>query len=155
MNRRRVMIGAGLVALAGLSAFAAPSLFTRRYDEGKVTLRSRILDYNAVIKRMEPFPDSEKIDADITTLMGEYFRIGMSYDECVKILEENDLKVDEKYTNERDYRFPQKKIYFSPSIVSIVKLSAWNLVSFEYRLGLGFHNSELDEISASRVGTGP
>jgi hypothetical protein len=155
MNRRRVIIGAGLVAFAGLSAFAAPGFFTSRYDEGKVTLRSRILDYNDVIKKMEPFPDSEKIDADITALMGEYFRIGMSYDECMKILEENDLSVDEKYQKNPDV-LPESPIYFYESTVSVIDLQTWiPLFSFSYRIILRFNNKMLDDFEAARVGTGP
>ena len=150
------MVGAGLVALAGAGALAAPGFFTRSRNEGKVTLRSRILEYEDRLKTLDPFPRTESIEADIIAMMGEYFHIGMSYDECIKLLEENDLKVDERYTDERDYRFPKQKIYFSPAIVSVIKLPTINpLVSFQYRLGFGFHKSKLDEFSASRVGTGP
>lgn len=156
MNRRRVMVGAGLVALLGFNALAGPRLYRRIRNGGKVTLRSRVLDYEDAIRRMEPFPSAESIAVDIKALMAEYFSIGVHYDDCIKILKDNNLKINEKYTNERDYRFSDKKIYFNPSIVSIINISTLSFfVTFEYRLGLGFHNSKLDEISASRVGTGP
>jgi len=156
MNRRRVMVGAGLVVLAGVSALAAPGLFTRSRNEGKVTLRSRILEYEDRLETLDPFPRTESIKADIIAMLGEYFHIGMSYDECIRLLEENDLKVDERYTDERDYRFQEQKIYFNPAIVSVINLPTINpLVSFQYRLVLRFHQSKLDQISASRVGIGP
>jgi hypothetical protein len=120
-----------------------------------VTLRSRVLDYEDSFDKMEKFPEKGYIDIIITRLMEEYFKIGMSYEECVKILEDNDLAVDEKYTNEPAYRIRDKRVYFSPSIVSVVRLPSWfPLVSCQYRLGLGFHNSILDEIRASRVCSG-
>ena len=98
----------------------------------------------------------EKIDEIVTQLMAEYFQIGMSEDECVRILLANDLKVDERYINVLDDRKLPQRIYFNSSIVSIVQLPIRHLlVSFRYRLILQFFDGKLDRIGASFNGTGP
>lgn len=155
MNRRMALLAAGAIALAGVGAVAARQLGGSRRSEGKVTLKSRILDYNNSIKYLRKPPSQEESDAHVTAMMGEYFYIGMSYDDVVAILSENDLTADEKYENTRDYRFINPPAYFNRSIVSLVRLPGGGLlVTLQYRLILEFKADRLDEFKAAFAGSG-
>lgn len=152
MNRRMALLAAGAIALLGVGAVAALKLGG---SEGRVTLKSRILDYDKSRKSMRPRPSLKEIEAHITAMMGEYFHIGMSYQEVVKILEENALIVDSTSVNERDWRFDEPA-YFDVTIISVLKIPTWNLlVSFQYRIFFGFKNKGLDTFRFVRIGTGP
>ena len=151
MNRRTATIaGLGLALALGMGVLVVAKL-TDPSDE-KVTLRSRILAFDKAGK----LHTKEQVDEIVTQMMAEYFQLGMSEDECVRILLANDLKVDERHTNERDYRVSSQHVYFNPTIVAVIRLPTWNpLVSFQYILILRFTNGKLDQIRASFVGTGP
>lgn len=148
MNRRMALVAAGAIALAGVGILAAQQLGV---SERRVTLKSRILAYNEKIKSMEPRPRREEIRAHVTTMMGDYFRLGMSYEEVLETLEENDLKIYSSSINTIDSRF-NEPVYFDVSIISVLKIPTWSLLSgFYYRIFFGFKNNGLDVFRASRI----
>ncbi len=155
MNRRRMLIAAGTIALAAAGSLAAWSwgLFSR--GDGRVTLKSRVLKYNRSLIYMRTRPSQEESDAYVTRMLSEYFHVGMPYDEVVSVLIENDLGVDESSENMRDYRVISPPSYFNRSIVSRVGLPARGLfVTFTYRLIFRFKNDYLDEFKAVFAGSG-
>lgn len=151
MNRRSlILIGVGMALVMGVGVVAV-SNFIDQPDQ-KVTLRSRILAFDKARKPQT----KEQIDEIVEQMMAEYFQLGMSEEECVRILLANDLKVDERHTNERDSRVSSQRVYFNPTIVAVIHRPTSNpLVSFDYILILRFTNGKLAQIRASFVGTGP
>jgi hypothetical protein len=155
-NRRRVLLAAGAVVLAVGGGLIAWHLGAFSQSEGKVTLKSRVLEYNRSLKFMKSHPTQEERDAAVTALMNEYFELGMPYDDVIKILSANDLSVDEKYENVRDFQVITPPTYFNRIVVSVIRLSTFNpLLSFEYRLVLEFKEDRLDVIKGAFAGTGP
>ena len=139
-----------MALVMGVGAVAV-SNFIDQSDQ-KVTLRSRILAFDKADKSMS----LEQIGETVAQMMSEYFQLGMSEEECVRILLANDLKVDERSTDERDFRISSQRIYFNPTIVAVIHRPTWDpLVGFQYRLILRFTNGKLDQFGASFVGTGP
>lgn len=129
MNRRMALLAAGAIALAGAGVFAALELGG---SDGRVTLKSRILDYEKSLQTMRSRPSPEEIGAHVAAMMGEYFRLGMSNEEVVKILGENDLAIDDTAFNEVDSRF-DGTVYYDVSISALIPIPTWNpLILFNY-----------------------
>lgn len=84
MNRRMALLAAGAIALAGMGAVATRQLGGSSRGVGKVSLKSRILDYEKNFRTMRSRPSPKETDEHITAMMGEYFRIGMSYEDVIK-----------------------------------------------------------------------
>lgn len=154
-NRRRMLIAAGTIALAAAGSLGAWSWGVFSRGDGRVTLKSRVLEYNRSLIYMKKWPSQEESNAYVTALMAEYFHLGMPYDEVVDILNANDLGVDESSENMRDYRVISPPSYFNRSIVSRIGLPARGLfVTFTYRLIFRFKNDYLDEFKAVFAGSG-
>lgn len=154
-GRRRLLILSASLALIGTGAFVAWR-WSEGKQGGKATLKSRIVEYDRDARQANPNLSQEEKDAAATALVNEYFSIDMSYEEVVRILAENDMTIDGRSENIRDWRTISPPSFFNRRIVSIIPLRSFHpLLRFEYRLIFDFKDDRLNDFTGAFELLGP
>ncbi len=155
MIRRRFLLRLAGGAILPAWAWGGPAP-TEAMAKKPMTLKERIIRLRNDPSTYELAKKDSQLERTLTALASEYFHLGMTTEEAIAVLKENDMEitVQRSYTNQNIKRRTDRGIYYDHVIVSGLEYRRFFIIS-SYSIILRFDNDKIVEIFGVRNITGP